>query len=566
MEDVIRQPSPGGARRKIRDLPLFAHDDLQISLESAIGARLSIALTPDDTIEQVRTKERSLSSLNRSGGPLERWKAAANTWCAAWLTRGSRAPGRATFRAVLDSIVSSAGPLPKHVAEPLVALADAAAAAARVFHWTFEFPEIFHDEHGTRLPDGGFDVVVGNPPWDMLRDDGGRSRSTGLQAFVRDSAVYNLQGHGHGNLYQLFVERSLQLLKPAGRGGLILPSGFGTDESCARLRRFLFDRTSVDTFTNLENRDAIFPIHRGLKFLLLTFTHAGSTTALPVRAAVRSPAALDLVPDTGDGPGTIAVPRALVARISGDSLAVPDVRTARDLEIATAVAFQVPPSGDRDGWHVRFGRELNATEDRPHFTASGPGLPIVEGKQIRPFGVDALAARYRLPAGVASQLLDPDRTYRRSRLAYRDVASATNRTTLIAAIVPAGVVTTHTLFCLKDSLDAESQQYLCGVFNSYVANYLVRMRVGTHVSASIIARLPVPKPPSHDAVFQRVAGLSLALSTRFDDVAFARLNAVVAGLYGLSHAQFAHVLETFPLVPSADRALALRMFAGEKKI
>ena len=59
-------------------------------------------------------------------------------------------------------------------------------------------------------------------------------------------------------------------------------------------------------------------------------------------------------------------------------------------------------------------------------------------------------------------------------------------------MLPAGVVTTHTVFCLKDLLDDECQEYLCGILNSFVANYLVRMRVSTHVTSGIIDRLPVP--------------------------------------------------------------------------
>ena len=59
-----------------------------------------------------------------------------------------------------------------------------------------------------------------------------------------------------------------------------------------------------------------------------------------------------------------------------------------------------------------------------------------------------------------------------ARLAYRDIASATNRLTLIAAIVPARAVTTHTLFCLKTPLPLDAQQVLCALLNSFVANYL----------------------------------------------------------------------------------------------
>jgi Eco57I restriction-modification methylase len=563
IEDILRQPSPGGTPTRLRELPLFEDDELQSSLLTALSARLAILRTPDDTIEQVRTKERTLAALYRPGGPLERWKTAVNIWCAAWFGRTSHRVDRATFQALVDVAIRGTGALPGHIADPLLAAANDIALTERFFHWPFEFPEVFYDELAAKQPGAGFDVVIGNPPWEMLRDEGGNRRTEQLAAFVRSSAIYRLQGQGHTNLYRLFVERTLQLLRAGGRAGLVLPSGFATDHSCAPLRRMLIDRTSVDTFTTLENRDGVFPIHRSLKFLLITFTNSGNTSELPWRPAVRSPDALDRVPDLGAGPDTIVLPRSLIAQISGESLAIPDIRTPLDIEIASAIAFRVPASSDPGGWGIRFGRELNATDDRPHFNPE-TGLRVVEGKQLAPFHVDTRTSLHRIRVSVASTLLDPDKTFRHARLGYRDVASATNKTTLIAAIVPANVVTTHTVFCLKNRLDEMSQLFLCGIFNSYVANYLVRMRVGTHVTTSIVASLPVPKPPATDPAFQRVARLSRALSRRFTLTAFARLNALVADLYGLSHAQFAHVLETFPLVPASERAAAVGMFAPSK--
>ena len=113
---------------------------------------------------------------------------------------------------------------------------------------------------------------------------------------------------------------------------------------------------------------------------------------------------------------------------------------------------------------------------------------MLEGKQIEPFRVFPDRSRLELPTASATSRRVPHR----ARLAYRDVASATNRLTLIAAIVPARSVTTHTLFCLKTPLPLDAQHVLCALLNSFVANYLVRLRVNTHVTASLLARLPVP--------------------------------------------------------------------------
>src|SRR6185295_8742560 len=166
-------------------------------------------------------------------------------------------------------------------------------------------------------------------------------------------------------------------------------------------------------------------------------------------------------------------------RVSGDVLTIPELRTPVDVAIVERATALFAPLGSDAGWSVRFGRELNATDDRHHFGASG--LPIVEGKHIEPFGVHIESSERFISVRAAHTLL-PAAPFERARLAYRDVASATNRLTLIAAILPAGCVSTHTLFCLRNPLSPSAQHLLCGLFNSLIVNYLVRIRVTTHVT------------------------------------------------------------------------------------
>jgi hypothetical protein len=354
------------------------------------------------------------------------------------------------------------------------------------------------------------------------------------------------------------MERALTLVKKGGRLGLVLPSGFAVDYGCAALRRALLDTTALDTFVTIENRDGVFPIHRGLKFVLVAATSGLRTGSIPARMGIRAPNALDRVPDTGDA-GTVAIPRQLVERFSGDQRAIPELRTAQDLDIVSRIAFSVPALTSESGWNVTFGRELNATEDRPHFVAGAPSAPdcaIVEGKQISPFAVDLSASRFAIRGSDAARLVGA--SFTRPRLAYRDVASASNRLTLIAAILPPGVVSTHTLFCVKADEDLEIQQFLCGIFNSFVANYLVRLRVNTHVSVAIVGQLPVPRPARDSVAFKALVRISRSLTVSPDDRAAAtRLQAMVAALYRCSDREFEHVLDSFPLIPAAERAAAL---------
>jgi hypothetical protein len=142
------------------------------------------------------------------------------------------------------------------------------------------------------------------------------------------------------------------------------------------------------------------------------------------------------------------------------------------------------------------------------------------------------------------------RAMARHRLAYRDVASATNRLTLIAAVIPPGAVTVHTLFCLKTPLSLDDQAFLCALLNSFVANYLVRLWVTTHLGTTTVERLPVPRPaePSWACGRIRERGHELLRAGGHHPAAYAEVQALTAHLYGLSQEEFSLILESFPLV------------------
>ncbi len=574
--DVLRQPPPGRRpRERPAALPLFEREVLDGAIGAAVAVRTGLACGPGDTLDQVRAKEQALARLERDDSELRRWKRVADIWCSGWFRDiADRAELRAAFHMLTDAVLTGSCDLPRTLMNRLLREAEDIAAVQRFFHWTVEFPEVFHDENGRPMPGAGFNAVIGNPPWEMLRGDHGSARTRSdariaasrVADFARGAGIYRLQGDGHVNLYQLFVERTLSLVRPGGRLGLILPSGFATDHGSALLRRALLDRTQIDTFQGFENRDGLFPIHRGLKFLLLTARASGSTTEIPGRFGMRHPDVLDRLPDAGADPESVPLTRTFLDRLSGPHVVVPEIRTMQDLEIVSAIAFRAPALSHADGWKVTFGRELNATDDRASFVEGGtghpvPGLPVIDGKHIQPFSVDPTRARYRIPAGVANRLASARAAQHRSRLAYRDVASPTNRLTLIAAIVPAGVLTTHTLFCVKEPLDEDLQLFLCGMLNSFVANYLVRLQVGTHVTASLMSRLPMPKAARDSAAFRTIVSNSAVLRrSPADAFAHARLQASAARLYGLNRAQLAHVLETFPLVNVEERDAVMAAF------
>jgi N-6 DNA Methylase/Eco57I restriction-modification methylase len=569
----LRQPP--SARRRAAELPLFAEDAVAAALRDALPVRFTLELEPNDTLDHVKAKERAFAAITAKDAQLSRWKRVADLWCAAWFASpGAVAPSSA-FGSLTDAILTGRSALPPHTTARYLEGAEAAAASRRFFHWELEFPEVFFDADGQRLPRAGFDAVIGNPPWDMMRADAGganaRARDRGALApllrFTRDAGIYTSQSSGHANRYQLFVERAVALARNGGRLGLLLPSGLATDHGSAPLRRLLFHRCAIDAIVGIDNHRGVFPIHRSVRFLLLTGSTGAPTSRIACRLGLDDPADLESIGE--DAANTSAwfpvhLSPALLERLSGPGMVIPGLRDSVDLGIVERAASLFPPLGSLSGWSASFGRELNASDDRSAFRPAPYGLPIVEGKHLAPFRASVDAVRHGIARRDAGRLLRSD-AYDRARLAYRDVASATNRLTLIAAILPAGCVSTHTVFCLRTPSPLRKQHLLCGLFNSFVVNYLVRLRVTTHVTISTVEQLPIPLPDTAPAACRDIAAIARLLARRTDPAALARLNARVAALYQLTVDEFEHVLDTFPLIPIEERQETLRLFAAESR-
>ena len=399
----------------------------------------------------------------------------------------------------------------------------------------------------------------------MMRGDAGsadaredrRRESARLTRFVRQSGVYRACPDGHVNQYQLFVERSIRLLRHGGRMGLVVPWGLASDQGSAALRRLLLERCRIDGFVGFDNAAAIFPIHRGVRFLVLSASTGLATERVRARLGERDPDRLDPAPPDARAqqprPGNdVIVSPALLRRLAGDGLAFPWVRHCAELQLIERLVAAMPPLGHASGWAAGFGRELNATDDRARFSTDPGGLPVIEGKHVTPFQVRVQdATRWvRSTENLPSRQLK--QAVQRPRLAYRDVASSTNRTTLIAGMVPPGAVTVHTLFCLRTPLSDADQWFLCGALNSLVANFLVRPWVTTHLGTSTVERLPVPRPAPGDADRDRIVALARRLSSGGDaDDARVEIEARVMRLYGLSARELPVIFETFPLVARA---------------
>ncbi|MEG3867547.1 Eco57I restriction-modification methylase domain-containing protein [Microcoleus sp. Z1_B2] len=401
------------------------------------------------------------------------------------------------------------------------------------------------------------------------------------------------------NFYKLFLEQCFNLLRPNGECGIIIPSGVYTDLGTKQLREMLFVETEIDALFGLSNERFIFEgVDHRFKFCLLTFEKGKSTESFQAafrinpREAIRVDK-LDTFLNNQDECIEISVN--LIRRLSPDSLSVMEFKNEGDIRIAEKM-LQFPLLGEQiEGkWNLRLTAEFHMTNDS-HLFKQEPGkgkLPLYEGKMIHQFThlyaeprywVDEAEARKALLGrnGVDNgQKLD----YQCYRFAYRAIASSTNARSLIGTILPKNVVCGHSLNISSPIKNNKYMLFICAALNSLCFDFTLRQKVSSNLTMFFIYQTPVPRLTSGDKYFtdivQRAAKL-ICTAPEFDELAQevglnshregvtdeteraqlrAELDGIIAHLYGLTEAEFAYILTTFPIVPEAVKQAALAAY------
>ena len=410
------------------------------------------------------------------------------------------------------------------------------------------------------------------------------------------------------NLYKLFVERIFNLLRPGGHCGLVIPAGIYMDLGATGLRNLLFAEARIEGMVGFENRKEIFEdVHRSIKFVVLTFEKS-FVPRLQVNGEQNSSAPPDdlLTLSCAESTGTQSFPAAfmrsevadlarfpdqnainldvnLIKKLSPESHSIMEFKSKRDIEIAGKL-LKHPMLGEslRDTWNIRLGSEFHMTSNKGLFKeAPGKGrLRLFEGKMMWQFDCQyAEPTRWVVEqegrqALISSKEKDSGQKlgYQTHRLVFRSAGENTNERNLIATILPKNVFCGNSLTVSREfSGSAQQLLYLCAVLNSYVLDWLLRLKIQRNLNMFLIYQLPVLRLVDANTLID-VAGRAARLictTSEFDGLAKevgigshkkgvtdalersrlrAELDGLIAHLYGLTESEFAHILGTFPIV------------------
>ncbi|MFS8923526.1 DUF559 domain-containing protein, partial [Synechococcus sp. B60.1] len=374
--------------------------------------RQQLEAIQDDSPANVRRKQ-ELYTRYCQNPEHQKLTEACNLWTAAFFQRlTSDFSAAITTKAVSERLENRAN-------SRALATAVALACEQRFFHWPLEFPEVFHlppsPGEGGWESEGGFDVILGNPPWERIKlqeEEFFASRDTAIaraanaatrrrliaalantnptlwqdyqralhaaestSRFLRGSGLYPHTGRGDINTYSVFAERVRALLNPRGRAGIIVPTGIATDATNQFFFADLVEKGQLVSLFDFENREKLFPAVISLmKFSLLTISGAGDP-AREMQFAFFCHKPEDIRKPTK----LLHLPPKDLARINPNTRTLPVFRTRQDAELTKAIYQRVPvlvnenspPSPTRgegpgvraNPWGVRFLRMFDMSND-----------------------------------------------------------------------------------------------------------------------------------------------------------------------------------------------------------
>ena len=433
--------------------------------------------------------------------------------------------------------------------------AQSAIAPLAPVHFPATFPEVFSRERG------GFDVLVGNPPWEevmveepkyWLRFQPGL---LGLDAADLKSAVIALRkkrpelipgleseietaadirkvllagpfpglGTGDVDLYRVFAWRNWQLLRSGGHMGAVFPRTLLNAAGNAHWREEVLSHGEVNVVTVTNSAEWVFKSVDGR--YSITFIDIHKIESTPETVQLSGPFFDYKTFDEGRHQSG-ALPIALL-KTASEGASFPQLPDVESASVFTQIRL-APRLNDPRHPSFRPVTEFHATNDRPTFDA-GPQKegrwPVLGGSGFNlwepntgdvytwaePKKVIAVLQekRQRQIQLKSSAFFGMDETWAANpdtlpcsgvRIAFRDITNATNTRTCIAALLPPEVILTNKApYLLRNDCTSGEEAYLLGVLCSIPLDWYARRYVELSMNLHIFNGLPIPLVDENDS-------------------------------------------------------------------
>jgi Alw26I/Eco31I/Esp3I family type II restriction m6 adenine DNA methyltransferase len=431
------------------------------------------------------------------------------------------------------------------------------------FCWELEFPEVFLiDKRGHC---NGFDFVVMNPPYDILklnrseyvnprqspeerrlalmRFDKHKAVEKQQASFFRKSGQYKLSVDNVINLYRVMIERALQVTSADAKLGFIVPSTLICDLSARKLRASLLRNYRILGIDDFSEKAQVF---EGVTqaVCVLRVDKAGPPGDIPI-ATHRSFPNREVK--------YYSIPLALVDMVSSDSMSIP--RASKESWGILEKIHVWPRVGDQ-GWIVNRRGELDLTAYKQFISYEETGTNLIRGSHIGRYLVNWTCKNkecyvwredFIRALGQSSKLVDIESV----RIAGQQICNMAQKWRLKFGLVELGTILGNSCNYLlvrgtKD--DRKYMFFLLALMNSHLLNWRFKTTsTNNHVNNRDLALLPVPNPANLPSRLVEIADLlsenAEKLVQKAETTIQHETEALVFRLYGLNKEEALTVLK-----------------------
>ena len=347
------------------------------------------------------------------------------------------------------------------------------------FEWRFEFPQLL-DENGKFT---GFDIIIGNPPYNELRD-----LDLGMQTALKSSRYYDYAKGGRLNMFQFFYPLAINVARNNGIVSLITQNSILAEDSALGNRKLFFAQTdilSIDSFPERDNKN------------LRVFESAKMSVCICTLRRNNHPDICNIIP--------INVWHSRYMQDKHElNITVEEIMEMYPEDIIIPISSNEKFSilkeiKKKSQYHINASAgEIDMTKYKSIFNTIGLGTRVITGAQIQRYYITNTPSqgdviyiddsyKTQLSSKRKTEILQP-------RIVLQRITGVDSKVRIIATLINGNMYCANSTNYIANDKNLNIK-YLLGVLNSSLVNFFIKQTsTNTNITAKVLNSIPIAIP------------------------------------------------------------------------
>ncbi|WP_210378753.1 class I SAM-dependent DNA methyltransferase [Borreliella garinii] len=427
----------------------------------------------------------------------------------------------------------------------------------KFFHYGIEFPDI----------EEGFDIVIGNPPWEKIKFNEAEFFSKHIPSYrklsikeqnkIKEeilskgnhplSIEYNEEKNsvntinniyksdfkdftsgGDPNLFRYFVTFNLKLIKPGGNLTYLTPYSLWSEYSSRKLRKHIFNNYKLSYIYQFENKKRFEDVDSRFKFVIFQLSNIKqSTSNFKAKFMIQHGDNIlkEIVSDLKDNKDNpykgIELNIDQIKKLSPIQESVIEFKNNKEFSLINKMFSQFSTLSKE---YIDFGGGLHLTKYKALyeeynnenfiFLYSGANIHQFNSRFFENKDAKESSKFFWIDKEDLKKILAEEDRHQTERVFYRAIASNTNERTMISTLSPKNCYCVNSMYINYEKIPISlyKKLFIISIFNSLAFDFLLRRFVNSNVLKSCLCQCPMPQPEEKE-ILSNSLYLNLAKNT-----------------------------------------------------